>query len=103
METVCWQQISFCISFSVKFLSPCDKELHGRQEEEEDSIHVKSLIAAGSRGAWWASPEGIVGSRCCQAWERSTGALVFTTQKPFPVDTRRLLKVSSTDCFITSC
>lgn len=101
MEIVCWQQISFCISFPVKFLSPCDKEFHERQEEEEDSIHVKSLIAAGSRGAWWAPPEGIVGS--CWAWERSNGALAFTTQKPFPADPRRLLKASSTDCFITSC
>lgn len=58
-----WQQISVCISFPVKFLSPCDKEFHGRQEEEEDSIHVKSLIAAGGRGAWWAPPDGILG-RC---------------------------------------
>ena len=82
------------------------KQVHVRQEEEEDSIHVMSLIAAGVRGAWWASPEGIVGSGCCQAWEKSTGALEFTKQKPCPfsVDTRsRLLRVSSTDCVIKSC
>lgn len=80
------------------------KQFHARQEEEDDNIHVKSLIAAGVGGAWWASPEGIVGSGSCRAWERSAGALEFTKQKtcPFSVDTSRLLQVSSTDCVIKS-
>lgn len=93
MEGVCWQQISIHISFPVKFLGLCDKavscEVGGGRGQ-----HVCEISALAVEGAWWASPEGIVGSGCWWAWKRSAGALEFTRKMLV------LLKLTRTGCYM---
>lgn len=96
VETVCWQQISFCISFPVKFLSPCDKAVSCEAGGGRGQHSCK--VSDCSRGQ-----RSLVGMsrRNCREWVLlSVGAATC----PFSIDTRsRLLKGHSTKCVTKSC